>query len=178
MSHSSTHTERHLGDDSFTAHRLRARIFAVLAVMAALLGVGLATASPASAVGYSISYSVRNDTNETLTFVSAHGPGNNCNIRQFNDQKCFGAEESARVSPAVVKPGQAIGLYSEIDIFGFFEKNNVRVTYQIGSRPNDQVVLTIGNEARYPSCKIQGTRDFVCERIPVGQRRDFILTPA
>ena len=160
------------------AARRSSRLVRMVLVLAALLGLALATATPASAYGYSVSYSVRNDTNQTLTFVSAHGPGNNCNIRQFRDGKCFGTDESAKVSPAVVQPGQAIGLQSTIDPFSFQPNYYIRVTYQIGSERNDQVVLTVEPQSVEASCKVQGTRAWKCYVIPVGRLRDFHLTAA
>ena len=71
----------------------------------------------------------RNDPNQTLTFVSAHGPGNNRNIRQLRKGKCFGTDESAKVSPGVVRPGQATGLRPTIDPFSFQPSYYIRVTY-------------------------------------------------
>ena len=157
-----------------TSRRRRSRLVGVFVLLAALLGLTLATAAPASALGYSISYSVRNDTNQTLTFVSAHGPGPGCNIRQFNDQMCDSryGDQSFRVSPQVIKPGEAFGVYSEIDIFSFQEKNYIRATYKIGDS-NDKVVLYASEERH--TCKVEASREYICEVIPVGQLRDFAL---
>jgi hypothetical protein len=163
----------------------RFRYLGVFVAMAALVGLGLTTAAPASAeVGYDISYSVRNDTTQTLYFVSAVSPGAGCDEYNLHLNNCPNpdVDHSFRVSPKVVKPGEAIGVYSKADLLGR-DKYFIKVTFEIGTTKASVVLFANRSTPDYDdkphTCHITAkgrpAGHFECDVIPAGRERDFIL---
>ena len=167
------------------ARRPRLRVLGVLVAMAALMGFAMATAAPASAeVGYDISYSIRNDTKQTLYLIRAISPGEGCNEHNVNRGDCPNpnVDASFRVSPTVVKPGQTVHVYSKADLLGR-DKYFIKVDFRIGST-NVEVSLHANRETpdyddESHTCHIShGAKPighFECDSIRVGRLRDFVL---
>ena len=150
------------------------RLISLLVVFAALLGAAFATAAPASAAENEVTYGVNNGTSQTLTFVSAHGPGTRCSAREFRLKQCTTVgDESFRVSPKEVLPRYSFVARSELNPFNKEERNTFRVTYRIGDS-NDTVVLHVSKEL--VACTVHGTQDYTCNRTGT-TGRSFVLVP-
>lgn len=170
--------QRTVPSDRSRPRRWLSRLAGMAALLAALFGVTLIAAGPASALGYPISYTVRNDTTQTLHFESAHGGGLNCLPGITGLPVCYdkGPSFEGKVSPNTVGPTESFILQSELDIFSFRQEGTIVVTYRIGSSGNDKVVLhTDRHEAK---CAVHGTKAYICDRLPIGAGRDFVLRPA
>ena len=157
------------------AGRRPLQLLRLAVLLAALFGVTLAIAGPASALGYPIRYSVRNATSQTLHFVSAHaGGGGKCLPGSTGLPVCFDKKVEFSVSPGTVRPGEALTVNSELDIFSFRQEGNITATYRIGESGNDRVVLhSTPHEAQ---CRVEGTRAYRCDVQPGNAGRDFVLS--
>ncbi len=159
--------------------RLRpsSRIGVLVVLIVTALGFGAVAAGPASALGYSISYSIHNQTNETLYFESAHNNGGEKCVSNRGVVACANSRKdfSSQVSPTVVTPGNNIGLYSELNISTFRQEDTIVVTYRLGTSGNDKVVLH--TDPYGVTCTVHGTQAYTCEVRAEGVGRDFILYP-
>lgn len=165
--------------------RARFRLVGVLVAVAALMGFALSTAAPASAeVGYDISYSIRNDTRQTLYLERAISPGQGCDEHNLYRGDCPNpnVDASFRVSPQVVQPGQTVHVYSKADLLGR-DKYFIKVEFRIGSTKTNVVLYANRNTPDYDdeahTCHItheaKHTGHFECDSIRVGRLRDFVL---
>lgn len=176
-----THDPLHEQDSStrpLQSRRWHTRSAGLAALLAAFLSLSLMTASPASALGYPISYTITNATNQTLVFELARGGGLTCLPGSGGVPLCVdrNSDFSAQVSPRVVNPGGSFTLSSELDILSFRQANTIIVSYQIGASGNDRVILH--TDPQKAECQIRGTKAYTCERRPGNAGRDFTLQPA
>lgn len=157
------------------ARRWQPRLAALSVLLAALVGVTVATAAPASALGYPISYTVQNGTDRTLVFQFARGAGVECLPGSGGQPVCIdrNSDYSPQVSPTFVNPGGSFRLDSELDILTFRQRNTIIVTYRIDAAGLERVVLH--TDPHQAKCDVYGTKAYTCVRL---SNRDFRLVPA
>ena len=168
----------HLSTSEARPRRWGSRLAWLSVLLAAMFGIGLASAGPASALGYPITYTVTNATNQTLYFDRAHGGGITCFTGSGGLPSCVdhNSDFSAQVSPRVVTPGGSFTLSSELDIFTFRQPNTITVSYRIGASGNDRVILH--TNPFKAECLVHGTKAYTCEVRPGNAGRDFTVKPA
>jgi hypothetical protein len=145
-------------------------------LVVALVALIFPMSAPASALGYHFTYSMRNETTQTLTLERARiGTPAQCLIfgttYTCTDSNNRGKDYTRSVRPQTVVPGDTVIVDSELDWLKFVQEDNIDVIYDIPGRGK----VHLQSDWHDNTCKVIGTNQFTCVRLAL---RDWALRPA